>query len=363
MATTYGKNIRLLIYGGSHDDHIGVMAEGLPSGFSFDPDELLHFLGRRAPGKKSLSTPRREADLPDFLSGVEGNTITGETLHAIIRNTSQRSSDYNNLSFVPRPSHADFAARKKYGESVDLRGGGHFSGRLTAPLCIVGGICLQYLHAHGIDVRAHVAAIGNVKDEPFDAVTVGEKEFSLLDSRADFPVLDEQKGIEMRNLIEEVRAVGDSIGGIIECAATGLEAGLGEHMFDGVENRLSSILFGIPAVKGVEFGTGFDGVCMRGSEYNDAFVTDGTRITTRTNHVGGILGGMTNGMPCVFRVAMKPTPSIFLEQDSVDMVTMTPVKLSIKGRHDPCVVLRAVPVVEAAAAIAICDMLLDSPQK
>jgi len=363
MATTYGKNIRLSIYGGSHDDHIGVTAEGLPCGFTFDEDELLHFLGRRAPGKYSLSTPRREADLPEFLSGVEGNTITGEAFHAIIRNTSQRSSDYNNLSFIPRPSHADFAARQKYGEAVDLRGGGHFSGRLTAPMCIVGGICLQYLKAQGIEIRAHIAAIGNVKDTPFDAVTVGKREFSLLDARADFPVLDAQKGEQMRNLIEEVRAAGDSIGGIIECAATGLPAGLGEHMFDGVENRISSILFGIPAVKGVEFGVGFEGVSMRGSEYNDAFVTDGTRITTRTNHVGGILGGMTDGMPCVFRVAMKPTPSIFLEQDSVDMVTMTPVKLSIKGRHDPCVVLRAVPVVEAAAAIALCDMLLDSPQK
>ena len=363
MATTYGKNIRLSIYGASHDDHIGVIAEGLPQGFAFDTEELLHFLGRRAPGRNSLSTPRKEDDLPEFLSGVEGNTITGETLHAIIRNTSQRSSDYHNLSFVPRPSHADFAARAKYGESVDLRGGGHFSGRLTAPLCIVGGICLQYLNTRGIDVCAHVAAIGNVKDTPFDAVTVGKKEFSLLAAREQFPVLDEQKGEQMRTLIEEVRAAGDSIGGIIECAAIGLSAGLGEHMFDGVENRLSSILFGIPAVKGVEFGTGFDGVCMRGSEYNDAFVTDGRRITTRTNHVGGILGGMTNGMPCVFRVAMKPTPSIFLEQDSVDMVTMTPVKLSIKGRHDPCVVLRAVPVVEAATAIALVDLLLDEMQK
>ena len=363
MATTYGKNIRLTIYGGSHDDHIGVIAEGLPQGFAFDTDELLHFLKRRAPGQNSLSTPRKEADLPEFLSGVDGNTIVGESLHAIIRNTSQRSSDYNNLSFVPRPSHADFAARCKYGDAVDLRGGGHFSGRLTAPLCIVGGICLQYLKSRGIRIGAHVAAIGDVRDVPFDAVTVGEKDFSLLAEREQFPVLDEQKGAQMRTLIEAARAAGDSIGGIIECAAVGLPAGLGEHMFDGVENRIASIMFGIPAIKGIEFGLGFDGIPMRGSEYNDAFVTDGTRITTRTNHVGGILGGMTNGMPCVFRVAMKPTPSIFLEQDSVDMVTMTPVKLNIKGRHDPCVVLRAVPVIEAAAAIAITDLLLDEPQK
>ena len=363
MATTYGKNIRISIYGGSHDDHIGVVAEGLPQGFAFDTDELLHFMKRRAPGQNSLSTPRKEADLPEFLSGVNGNTITGETLHAIIRNTSQRSSDYNNLSFVPRPSHADFAAKCKYGDAVDLRGGGHFSGRLTAPLCIVGGICLQYLKSRGIRIGAHVAAIGDVRDTLFDAVTVGEKELALLAEREQFPVLDEQKGIEMRTLIQETRAAGDSIGGIIECAAIGLPAGLGEHMFDGVENRIASIMFGIPAIKGIEFGVGFDGVSMRGSQYNDAFVTDGTRITTRTNHVGGILGGMTDGMPCVFRAVMKPTPSIFLEQDSVDMVTMTPVKLSIKGRHDPCVVLRAVPVIEAAAAIALTDLLLDEPQK
>ena len=363
MATTYGNNMHITIYGGSHDDHIGVIAEGLPQGFAFDREELLSFLARRAPGRNALSTPRKEADLPEFLSGVDNDVLTGENLHAIIRNTSQRSSDYSNLSFVPRPSHADFAARCKYGDAVDLRGGGHFSGRLTAPLCIVGGICLQYLRAHGIRIAAHVSAIGNVTDTPFDAVTVGDKEFSLLASRSEFPVLDEQKGDEMRKVIEDAREHGDSIGGIIECAAIGLPAGLGEHMFDGVENRIASIMFGIPAIKGIEFGVGFDGVSMRGSEYNDAFITDGTRITTRTNHVGGILGGMTNGMPCVFRVVMKPTPSIFHEQDSVDMITMTPTKLTIKGRHDPCVVLRAVPVVEAAAAIALCDLLLDEPQK
>ena len=363
MATTYGNNIHVTIYGGSHDDHIGVIAEGLPQGFAFDCEELLAFLARRAPGQNALSTPRKEADLPEFLSGVDGNTLTGETLHAIIKNTSQRPSDYHNLSFVPRPSHADFAARCKYGDAVDLRGGGHFSGRLTAPLCIVGGICLQYLRARGIRIAAHVSAIGNVTDAPFDAATVGNAEFSLLASRTDFPVLNEQKGNDMRKIIEDAREDGDSIGGIIECAAIGLPAGLGEHMFDGVENRIASIMFGIPAVKGIEFGVGFDGVGMRGSEYNDAFVTDGTRITTRTNHVGGILGGMTNGMPCVFRVVMKPTPSIFKEQDSVDMVTMTPTRLTIKGRHDPCVVLRAVPVVEAAAAIALCDLLLDAQQK
>ena len=361
MSTSYGKNINITIYGGSHDSEIGIFAKGLPAGFAFDRDELLAFMKRRAPGQNSMSTQRKEPDAPEFMSGVaEGDILTGETLHAVIKNTNQRSSDYSDTAFIPRPSHADFAARQKYGEGVDLRGGGHFSGRLTAPMCIVGGICLQYLKTLGIEVAAHVYAVGNVYDTPFDPVEVGEKEFELLRSRLEFPVLCEQAGQKMRMLIEEARAEGDSVGGIVECAVTGLPAGLGEHMFDGVENRIAGIIFGIPAVKGIEFGEGFGSARLRGSENNDPFVTDGERIYTATNRAGGILGGMTTGMPLVFRGAIKPTPSIFKEQDSVDMTAMKPVKLKIKGRHDPCIVLRALPVFEAAAAIAICDLLADS---
>lgn len=359
MATTYGKNITITIYGGSHDPEIGIVATGLPKGFSFDKDELISFMKRRAPGSNSLSTPRKEADLPEFLTGVDETTLNGEALHAIIRNTNQRSSDYSNLSFVPRPSHADFAARMKYGEQVDLRGGGHFSGRLTAPMCIVGGICLQYLEQKNIHIAAHVYSIGGICDTPFDAVSVGENEFALLRERKNFPVLNEQAGVRMRTLIEEVRADGDSIGGIVECAITGLPAGLGEHMFDGIENRISSLMFGIPGVKGIEFGNGFACAQLRGSQNNDGFTVKNGKIVTKTNNAGGILGGMSTGMPVIFRAAMKPTPSIFKEQDSVDMVSMQPVKLSIKGRHDPCIVLRAVPVFEAAAAIAVCDLLAD----
>lgn len=361
MSTSYGKNIRVTVYGGSHDEEIGVHAEGLPKGFAFDPSELTTFLGRRAPGRNAFSTPRKEADAPEFRSGVDadGVTLTGETLHAVIRNTSQRSSDYNNLTFVPRPSHADFAARMKYGETVDLRGGGHFSGRLTAPLCIVGGICLQYLKTLGISVGAHLYAIGSEKDIPFDPVNVNPQDFALLKERSDFPVLNAEAGERMKQVILEAREAGDSIGGIIECAVTGLPAGLGEHMFDGVENRVAAIAFGVPAIKGIEFGNGFGCAMLHGSENNDPFVTDGKTIRTVTNNAGGILGGMTTGMPLIFRVAMKPTPSIFREQDSVDMVTMKNVKLSIKGRHDPCVVLRAVPVMEAVAAIAMVDLLAD----
>ena len=359
MSTSYGKNINISIFGGSHDPEIGVVATGLPAGFAFDREELHSFLARRAPGSSSLTTPRKEADIPEFLSGVdEGNILNGKTLHAIIRNTNQHSQDYSNLSFVPRPSHADFAARMKYGEQVDLRGGGHFSGRLTAPLCIVGGICLQYLRQKGIHIAAHIYSIGDVTDTPFDLADVGEREMALL-ARSKFPVLHEPSGERMRTLIEKVRAEGDSIGGIVECAAIGLPAGLGEHMFDGIENRICSIVFGIPGVKGIEFGNGFACASLRGSENNDPFIIEGSAVRTKTNHAGGILGGMSTGMPLVFRAAMKPTPSIFKEQDSVDLVSMKPVKLSVKGRHDPCIVLRSVPVFEAVTAIAICDLLAD----
>ena len=365
MSTTYGKNLKISIYGTSHGEEIGIFASGLPAGFTFDLSELSEFMDRRAPGKNNLSTQRKEADAPIFKSGVsienqDKAVILDGELHAVIKNTSQRSSDYSNLSFVPRPSHADFAARMKYGEKVDLRGGGHFSGRLTAPMCVVGGICLQYLKSLGISIAAHLYSIGGIKDTPFDLARVSQKEFDILWSRSDFPVLDTEAGEKMKERIEKARQEGDSVGGIIECAVLGLPAGLGEHIFDGVENRISSIIFGIPAVKGIEFGNGFACADLTGSENNDPFVTDGKKVYTGTNNCGGILGGMTSGMPVVFRGAMKPTPSIFKEQDSVDITTMQPVKLSIKGRHDPCVVLRALPVFEAAAAIAVCDMLFDN---
>ncbi len=359
MSTTYGKNLKITIYGGSHDSEIGVYCEGLPKGFAVNTVELEAFMKRRAPGQNAYSTKRKEPDKPVFLSGVGENGITdGEKLHAVIYNTNQRSSDYSSLAFIPRPSHADFAARMKYGESVDLRGGGHFSGRLTAPMCIVGGICLQYLSTKGINIGAHVYCVGDVYDTPFDSVNLSAETLSL-PAASDFPTLSPDAAEKMKSVIEEARLDGDSVGGIIEVAATGIPAGLGEHMFNGVENRISSVVFGIPAVKGIEFGNGFECAHLRGSQNNDGFYTDGEKIYTKTNNAGGILGGMTSGMPLIFRAAMKPTPSIYKEQDSVDMNSMTNCRLTIKGRHDPCVVIRAVPVFEAAAAIAITDMLLD----
>lgn len=368
MATSYGKNLKISIYGGSHDDQIGIVASNMPRDLLINEQELWDFMSRRAPGKNEFSTKRCESDTPIFLSGVtrlEDGTLktNGDELHVIIKNTSHRSSDYSNLHFIPRPSHADFAARKKYGEKVDLRGGGHFSGRLTAPMCIIGGICLQYLKTRDIKIAAHLYSVGGIKDTSFDLAKVGEKEFETLAIRKDFPVLDIAAGELMKAKITEAKALGDSVGAIIECAAIGLPAGLGEHIFDGVENRISAIIFGIPAVKAIEFGNGFECASLFGSQNNDPFITDGKNIYTKTNNCGGILGGMTNGMPLVFRAAMKPTPSIFKEQDSVDMNSLEPVKLTIKGRHDPCVALRAVPVFEAATAITIFDMLLDCPEE
>lgn len=365
MSTEYGKNLKISVFGGSHDDCIGINATGLPKGFKLNISELTAFMERRAPGRNEFSTKRKEPDIPEFLSGVsviDENTLEldGKELKAIIKNTSQRSSDYEQKAFIPRPSHADYTAWKKYGPSVDLRGGGHFSGRLTAPLCIVGGICLQYLRTRGIEIKAHLYSVGSITDTPFNPTGVSLSDFSLLDDRNDFPVLSLDQGESMKKEINNARLDGDSIGGIIECATLGLPVGLGEHMFDGVENRIASIVFGIPAVKGIEFGSGFASTSLRGSQNNDPFEIKDGKVKTSTNNCGGILGGMTNGMPLIFRAAIKPTPSIFKEQKSVDLTNMTEATLTIKGRHDPCIALRAVPVFEAVTAIAICDMLLDN---
>lgn len=358
MATHYGKNINIEIYGGSHDEKIGVIIKGLPKGFKIDMSKLLDFMSRRAPGNNEFSTKRKEADTPVFIEGVVDSVIVSDTVHAVIYNTNQRSTDYKSLTFVPRPSHADYAAKMKYGNDVDLRGGGHFSGRLTAPMCIAGGICIQLLENLGIHIGAHLYSVGNAYDTPFDPISVCKHDFDNI-KNSSFPAIDNEASIKMQNEINSAKLDCDSVGAIVECAAVGLSEGLGEHIFDGVENRISSIVFGIPAVKGIEFGNGFECAKLRGSQNNDLFYTDGKKVYTKTNNCGGILGGMTNGMPLIFRAAMKPTPSIFKEQESVDMSTMTNVKLTINGRHDPCVAVRAVPVFEAAAAIAIYDMLIE----
>ena len=362
MATTYGNNLKISIYGGSHDEEIGVVAEGLPRGAEFDFEALLAFMKRRSPGNAKYATARKEADLPIFESGVtqseKGFALDGSTFKAVIKNSNMHSSDYSNLVDIPRPSHADYPARVKFGDSVDLRGGGHFSGRLTAPMCIVGGICLQILGKMGIKIAAHIYSVKGEKDIAFDPCEVNEKDFATLGEH-DFPTLSIMAGEKIKEVIESARLDGDSVGGIIECAAIGLPVGVGEHMFAGLEGRISSILFSIPAVKAVEFGNGFECASLFGSENNDPYYIENGKIKTRTNNCGGISGGMSNGMPIIFRAGIKPTPSIAKEQDSVSLSEKKNVKLVIKGRHDPCIIPRAVPVIEAAAAIAILDAILD----
>ena len=354
MSSTYGQMLKLSIFGQSHGAAIGMTLDGIPAGLPVDEAALSAFLRRRAPGSSPLSTPRKEPDAPEFLAGVVDGYTCGAPIAAVIHNTNTRSGDYDNLRDCPRPGHADFPAQVKYGGNQDVSGGGHFSGRLTAPLCIAGGLCKQWLSLQGIEIGAHLAKIGPVCDDAFDPMAP-----QLHQVGAEFPVLNAAKGEAMKSAVCDAKAAGDSLGGIIECAVTGLPVGLGEPMFGGMEGRIAQIIYGIPAIKGVEFGAGF-GVCDRtGSENNDAFtVQDGT-VRTVTNHCGGILGGITNGMPLLFRCAVKPTPSISLPQQSVSLQRMETQELIIRGRHDPCIAPRAVPVVEAAAAIAIYDALLE----
>ena len=358
MNDLFLRSLAVDIYGGSHDEKIGVRLDGIPAGERIDCEELARFLARRAPGATKYGTQRKEADEAHFLSGLSGGVTDGGRIEAVIYNTNQRSGDYPAVPDVPRPSHADYAAIRKYGAAVDLRGGGHFSGRLTAPLCIAGGIALQILARRGICVGAHLASVGAARDRLFDPVRVTADELRLPASRS-FPVLDGEAAPAMQAEIDAVRAAGDSVGGTVECAVLGLSAGLGEHMFWGMENRIAHLAFGIPGLKGIEFGKGFALAGMRGSEANDPFRTDGSRVFTAANHSGGIQGGMTNGMPLIFRGAMKPTPSIACEQDSVSLSRMENTTIRIGGRHDPCIAVRAVPVFEAVAALAVLDAWLD----
>ena len=347
----HGEVLELSIFGQSHSPAIGMSLSGLPAGFAIDMDELSAFLRRRAPGQNAWSTPRKEADAPEFLSGLVGNVTCGAPLSAIIRNTNTRSQDYSNLVDVPRPGHADYTAQVKFGGFQDVAGGGHFSGRLTAPLCIAGGICKQLLHEKGIEVMARIDAISGIRDTA---------EFDAPVAQKDFPATSDKAAGKMKAAIAQARAEEDSVGGVIQCRMLGVPAGLGEPMFGGLENRISQLVFAIPAVKGIEFGLGFEAAKLRGSENNDAYRMENGSVVTETNHCGGILGGISNGMPIVFRAAVKPTPSIGKPQNSVRLSEKQNEVLHIHGRHDPCIVPRAVPCMEAAAAIAIFDALAAS---
>ena len=348
MSSSYGKDMRITIFGQSHSPAIGVTIEGIPAGQEIDFNELAVFLDRRAPGRNEFSTARREADKPEFISGIKGNVTCGTPLTAIIRNTDTRSQDYEELVCIPRPGHADYTANVKYGGAQDYAGGGHFSGRMTAPLCVAGGIFMQFLRREGIEIISCIKSIGSISDENELTVSTAGKEF---------PAVSDDAGEKMRALIAAAKAEGDSVGGVIECKVIGVPAGLGDPMFDGIENRIAQAVFGIPAVKGIEFGIGFAAAKLRGSENNDCFEMKENKVT-KTNNCGGILGGITDGMPVVFRAAIKPTPSVAKEQRTLNLVTGEQEILRVGGRHDPCIVPRAVPCIESAAAIAVYDALL-----
>ena len=352
-----GKTISVSVFGQSHAAAIGMVMEGLPAGVHLREQELRAFLKRRAPGRDRFSTPRREADEPEFLTGLMEGVTCGAPVCAVIRNGDARSGDYN--PDIPRPSHADWAAYVKYGPDVDLRGGGSFSGRMTAPLCIAGGIALQMLADRGVLIGAHIAAIGRAKDRLFDEMTVGEEDFART-LEHELPVLETEAGLAMAAEIDTARREEDSVGGVVECAAVGLPAGLGGPMFEGVEGWLAQALFAIPAVKGVEFGRGFASAAMKGSEHNDPFCIREGKVVPETNRAGGVTGGITTGLPLILRAAFKPTPSIGKPQRSVSLKNMEETELVIHGRHDPCVVVRAVPVVEAVTALVLLDLILTS---
>lgn len=369
MPSSFGTALKVSVFGQSHSPAVGCVVEGIPAGLRLDQDALAAFVARRAPGQDPWGTPRKEPDAPRIVSGLNPRGETcGAPLAAVIENTNVRSRDYDNLLEVPRPGHADFTAWAKWHGAQDVPGGGHFSGRLTGPLCVAGGVALQWLATKGVRVSAHVLELAGIADEPFAALenspSANSELRAQMDALADgrrVAVIDERAGERMVEAVMAARAEKDTVGGVIECVATGLPAGVGSPMFDGMENVLARALFGIPSVKGVEFGRGFAAARLRGTQNNDPYeVRDGACVPT-TNNAGGILGGITTGAPLLVRCALKPISSVMVEQDSVDLGRMEPARLKVHGRHDTTAVLRAVPVVEAVSALAIADALLAWP--
>lgn len=359
MGSTWGNALKISIFGESHGAGIGVVLDGFPSGVDYDEAFILREMERRAPGRNKQSTARREADQPKILSGVFNGKTTGTPICAVIENTNTRSQDYKSLSDQPRPGHADYTGMLRYHGFNDPRGGGHFSGRLTAPLVFAGAMCKLFLRSKGITVGAHIQSIAQIQDTAFDDVEVSAEQLDALRMQ-EYPILNPRAQDAMLAAIEDARMDCDSVGGVIECAAVGVPAGLGSPMLDTVESRLSSLLFSVPAVKGVEFGVGFGFAEYRGSHANDPFMkTDDGRIVTETNNNGGVLGGITSGMPLLFRTVIKPTPSIAKRQNTLNLVSGQVEPLEIHGRHDPCIVTRAASVIEAAAAVAITDLYLE----
>ncbi len=355
MSGIWGNKIKISIFGESHGRAIGINIHGLNPGIEIDLNYINKEMDRRAPGKSQLSTPRKEEDSFEILSGYFNRKTTGTPLCAIIYNKNQHSKDYEKTKNLMRPSHGDFTGHIKYSGFNDYRGGGHFSGRLTAPLVFAGAVCKQILERKGIIIGSHIKSIGKVEDASFNMSEINDETLKTL-SKNNFPTLNKQIEFQMKEAILKVKEGMDSIGGVIETVVNNLPVGIGEPFFDSVESTLAHLLFSIPGVKGVEFGQGFGISKMKGSEANDELYIKGDEISSYSNNNGGILGGITNGMPLVFRVAMKPTPSIGKIQNTVDIQKRENAKIEIKGRHDPCIVPRALPVVEAVAAIAILDL-------
>lgn len=352
MSAFNGKKIRVEIFGESHSDKIGVAVSGFPS-FKFDPIKLDKFLARRKAAGQVYSTARSEPDSPVF-DGLSDGMITGD-FTAVIYNTDKRSADYNELLGKPRPSHADYAWHLKDG-ATDFTGGGRFSGRMTAPLCVVGGIAKDYLSRLGINIYAYISSIGNTSSRSYKDGKIAADELERLIASGAFPALDNAQ--KMLDEIAEAKAQGDSLGGVIECIVYGMKQGVGECLFDGLEGKIASLVYAVPAVKGVEFGDGFSLTKVPGSVANDSLrYVDGKVVTTK-NSAGGINGGISNGNNITLSVAIRPTPSIAKEQDTVDLINKVNTKIKIKGRHDACIVPRAVPCIESAVALAILDEIL-----
>ena len=356
MSGMWGNKLKVSIFGESHGAGIGITIDGLPSGIEIDMEEVLKEMARRAPGKSKLSTARKEGDQPEILSGFFEGKTTGTPLCAVIRNSDQHSKDYGKLKDLMRPGHADYPGFIRYNGFNDYRGGGHFSGRITAPLVFAGAVCKQILNIKGINVGAHVKSIGTIYDKSFDEVELTKE---LLDNLKinELPLLCSEKEEMMRNAILEARSDCDSVGGTIECTVIGIDAGVGNPFFDSVESTLAHLMFSVPAVKGIEFGKGFEMSELRGSQCNDEYYYDGDKVKTYTNNNGGITGGITNGMPILFKVGIKPTPSIAKKQRTIDIEEKKESELIIEGRHDPCIVQRAVPVIEAVTAIGLLDLI------
>lgn len=358
MSSQWGRNIRISLFGESHGAAIGITIDGLPAGYAISEEATAAFMQRRAPGWMPWSTPRRETDSVEIVSGLYKGRTTGSPLCGLIRNTDQRSHDYPDRMNHPRPGHADLTADIRYGGFQDHRGGGHFSGRLTAPLTFAGAVCSQIIQSANIWTASRIVAIAGIEDQPFSGSSPDFKAYRAVAAK-EFPVLNDAVGRNMIDVIRDAREAGDSVGGLVEGVIVGLPAGLGDPVFDSVESRLSSLLYGIPAVKGVSFGSGFRSAGMYGSSNNDEMVMENGDVRYLSNHAGGILGGLTTGEPVVFTVAFKPTPSIKRTQKTLDLEKQETIEYSVGGRHDPCIVPRAVPVVEAAAALFALDLLND----